>query len=56
MARWMPSHLDNPSKAKERELAIRQRIVSTEDIDGNVEADRLAKTGSTYHSANDDAY
>ena len=53
---WMPAHLDEKEKVKQRDAAIAAGIVTQEDIDGNVAADLLAKKGAEQHDSNGQAY
>ncbi|MGB1603009.1 MAG: RNase H family protein [Promethearchaeia archaeon] len=44
-ARWMPAHLDESSRRRIKEDALRDGIITAMDINGNVGADRLANEG-----------
>ena len=48
---WMPSHLGEKGKEKQKEDAISAGLLEEEDILGNDEADKLAKkrSGNAYH-------
>jgi hypothetical protein len=49
---WMPSHLGESGKEKEKAKAIHNGLVNEEDINGNEEADALAKAGAEKHADN----
>jgi len=51
-AKWMPSHLDDPKNHDRKEKALASKIISEEDIEGNVEADKLADKGVNQHTCN----
>ena len=47
---WMPSHLDDPKRAKQRQKYLQQKFASTSHILGNVHADKLADNGARRHN------
>jgi len=49
---WMPSHLDDPKNILKRTQALASGLVSEEDIEGNVQADKLADQGVKQHVCN----
>jgi hypothetical protein len=48
----MPSHLDDPKNILKRTQALASGLVSEEDIEGNVQADKLADQGVKQHVCN----
>jgi len=48
----MPSHVDDPKKSEQKDKAITSRLISEEDIEGNVQADKLADKGVKQHFSN----
>ena len=49
VAQWMLSHLEEEKSRAKREKAIRTGLIVEEDIEGNVQADVLAKQGAEMH-------
>ena len=45
----MPSHLDEEKHISKREKALKDGLVTVQDIDGNAAADALAKLGAAQH-------
>ena len=45
VAKWMPSHLDDPKRADVKKRAMAEGIIAEVDIRGNVGADTLANQG-----------
>jgi len=52
IAKWMPSHLDDPKKSEQKDKAIANGLINEEDIEGNVQADKLADEGVKQHVCN----
>ena len=48
----MPSHLDDPKNSHKKEQALSSRLISGEDIEGNVQADKVADHGVKQHVCN----
>ena len=47
--KWIPGHLDSRSKSGKRAQPIRDGVYQWEDIEGNVEVDRIADAGAKRH-------
>ena len=46
---WMPSHLEEAKNAQKRESFLKKGIITQEDIEGNVAADKMAFKGADAH-------
>jgi hypothetical protein len=46
---WMPSHLEEDKNAQKRELFLKKGIITQDDIEGNVAADKMAFKGADAH-------
>lgn len=49
VVRWMPSHLDEPDRCKDKNKFIRKGVVTESDIYENAQVDNLAKQGVGKH-------
>ena len=49
LMQWMPGHLDDKTKVQKRDKMLKDGTILMEDIDGNVQADKLANTGTGMH-------
>ena len=50
--KWMPSHLDDPKNSRKKEQALSCGLISEEEIEGKVQADKLADQGVKQHVCN----